>query len=117
MDTGENLELVVETQAEEADRDLDKLIDRLGEVIEKLKKAKDASDRGLIPGLEDDMKNLMALRSQISKLNINKAGMTPNTKQWDNTERKIAAATKELEKFKARASESRTAAMPSATAS
>ena len=37
MDTGENLELVVETQAEEADRDLDKLIDRLGEVIERLK--------------------------------------------------------------------------------
>ena len=115
MDTGENLELVVETQAEEADRDLDKLIDRLGEVIEKLKKAKDASDRGLIPGLEDDMKNLMALRSQISKLNINKAGMTPNTKQWDNTERKIAAATKELEKFKARASESLTNVNVSAT--
>lgn len=100
IDTGENLEMIVEADADAAGKELDELIAKLGQVIEQLQKVKDPKRRGLIPGLTDAMKSIMGLRKQISSLNIRKASLTPDTKSWNKVDAQLSEANYQLEKYR-----------------
>lgn len=103
IDTENSLEMMVEADADAAGKELDELIAKLGEVIATLKKVKDPSKQGFLPGLEDAQKNILELRRQIANLNIKKSGMTPDTKAWNKVDAQISEAQYQLEKYRASA--------------
>lgn len=100
MDTGDSLELVVAADAGEAERELDNLIAKLGEFLERLKRSKDPKHKGLIPGVKDDMDNILKLRSEISKLTIRQSGMKPDTAPWKRLSSRISEARVQLDKYR-----------------
>ena len=99
IDTGEELELTVEADADAAGKELDQLILKLGRVIETLKKAKDPNKKGLVPGLEDALKGITDLRGRIARLNIKKSDLEPDSKAWNKVDAQIAEANYQLEKY------------------
>ena len=103
IDTENSLEMLVEADADAANKELDELIAKLGEVIAQLKKTQDPNQKGLIPGLQDAQKNILRLRGQIANLNINKSGMTPDTEAWNKVDAQIAEANYQLGKYRASA--------------
>jgi len=103
VDTNNNLEMIVEADADAAGKELDELIAKLGEVIAQLRKVKDPSKQGLIPGLEDAQKNILVLRKRIADLNIKKSGLTPDGDAWNKVDAQISEANYQLNKFVATA--------------
>lgn len=103
IDTGENLELTVEADADAAGKELDELILKLGRMIETLKRAKKSDKKGLVPGLEDALKGITDLRKRVAELNIKKGGLEPDSKAWNKVDAQLAEATYQLDKFTASA--------------
>lgn len=99
IDTNENLEMIVEADAEAANKELDELIAKLGDVIAQLKKAKQPGSDGLIAGLENDVREISKLRQQISDLSAKRKGMTSDSKEWKQAGKDIKAARSELNKY------------------
>ena len=74
IDTGESLELVVQSDADEAGKELDKLVAKLGDVIEQLKKVE--RPEPLLGMLETDLKNIIDLRRSLETLNAKKTSLS-----------------------------------------
>lgn len=99
IDTNESLEMTIEADADAAGKELDELIVKLGEVIAQLKKVKNPSQQGLIPGLQDALGNILDLRKQIAGLNVRRAKFAPDTKEWKAVDAQISEASYQLDKF------------------
>lgn len=100
IDTGENLEMIVEADADAAGKELDVLIKKLGELCDRLKKVKTPGQESLIPGIEDTQKNLVDLNKRIADLTAKQSKVMPNGKAWNRYGGQIADATEKLEKYK-----------------
>lgn len=105
VDTGENLEMIVEADADAAGKELDVLIQKLGELLDKLKKVKTPGQESLIPGIESTQKNLVGLSKRIADLTAKQAKVMPNGKAWNRYGKQISDATEQLEKHKTTAKE------------
>ena len=97
IDTGESLELIVQSDADEANKELDKLIAKLGDVIEQLKKAE--RPEPLLGMLETDLKNILDLRKSLEDLNAKKSSLSPGGKEWKQVGQEIKDARFELNKY------------------
>lgn len=103
IDTGENLEMIVEADAGAAGKELDELIAKLGEVIAQLRKIEDPKQREMLPGAEAAYKNLTKLRERLLNLYSQKDGLAPHTKAWFKVNGEISKATVQLKEFEATA--------------
>ena len=97
IDTGESLELVVQSDADEAGKELDKLVAKLGDVIEQLKKVE--RPEPLLGMLETDLKNIIDLRRSLETLNAKKTSLSPDSKEWKKVGQEIKDARFELNKY------------------
>lgn len=100
VDTGENLEMIVEADAESASAELDELIKKLGQVIAELEKVRGSGQDDLIPALQNAKTDILELDKRISDLKAKQGKVMPNGKAWTRYGEQIAAATDRLEQHK-----------------
>ena len=103
VDTEDSLELIVEADSQKANKELEKLVMQLDEVIAKLRNAKSQKNKSLLPGLEEARKNIIETSRQIARLNKLKATKAPESEDWKKVGAAISDAGTRLQQYKATA--------------
>lgn len=103
VDTEESLELLVEADAQKANKELEKLVMQLDEVLAKLRNAKSSKKKDLIPGLEEARSNIIRTSKEIANLRAVKAGQAPESEGWKKVSAAISDADARMEQYKATA--------------
>lgn len=103
VDTEDSLELIVEADSQKANKELEKLVMQLDEVIAKLRNAKNQKNKSLLPGLEEARKNIIDTSRQIARLNTLKASKAPESSDWKKVGAAISDASARMQQYKATA--------------